>query len=616
MNNVESLVNLSLFESIRQAHPDTFYLDHFVFLMLSLLSEKNQNQITTEEIQKLFLNQMQIDIPLVSINNISKRAVQKGYFKIFETKNNNQCKTYKIVNNKTKKQNQRFNSLKSQIKQSQEQLYLQLQSFINKKYQKTLTLDKCKILFHTHFLKKYKNIENLDRSENICIYNENYVINDFIVHLHKNNNNQLLKCLENIIRGNWVSNYLFMWKGDSYKKNLKGITVFLDTPLIISLLGFHGKLSKKVISELVKLLNALKAKTMVFSHNIEETQNVLKVWAQKIQSGRYNDIRIEVVQEIRNKQYDSQSLQNLAIGLKGFLNDQNISEEPDPKILNSYRIDEEALEQSIAHPDSNYIGDKVRMDIKSAIFIFALRQGRATLNVTDNPHIFVSSSYKVVRSVNDFFKENYPEQPKNISLFTMDNWLTNLCWISNPKTTRLPRDFLVANSYAALNADSEFWDIFKEKLKTIEKQGKITEEGLQEIRYERDFKYCVEEYFVSTQTQEINENNINEIIKKTKKRVYKNYEKKIQMLKKNNETTNQNLKNISNKLSHIITTVIGVLVFCVLILIMLWIHNYWIGIISMLFSFFGIRYKYQTMQKFFSKKIFQNLNPRNNVKSG
>ncbi|MCZ0931760.1 MAG: hypothetical protein OXJ52_01220 [Oligoflexia bacterium] len=50
-----------------------------------------------------------------------------------------------------------------------------------------------------------------------------------------------------IIRGNWFANYLFMWGGDSHKTNLSEMTVFLDTPLIISLLGFHGELSEKAI---------------------------------------------------------------------------------------------------------------------------------------------------------------------------------------------------------------------------------------------------------------------------------------------------------------------------------------------------------------------------------
>ena len=139
--------------------------------------------------------------------------------------------------------------------------------------------------------------------------------------------------MEDIIRGNWFSNYLFMWGGDAYKPNLEGVTVFLDTPLIISLLGFHGRLSEKVISELVKLLNDLKAKVRIFSHNLEETQSVLRGWARAIISNNCKNMRIEVLQEIHTKQYDSNKLENLAISLTGFLNSLSIETEDAPHIL-------------------------------------------------------------------------------------------------------------------------------------------------------------------------------------------------------------------------------------------------------------------------------------------
>ena len=610
-NHPESLVNLALFESIRQNKPNTFYLDHFVLLLLSLIPEKKQ-KITSIEIQKLFKDHLLMDIPLTSVNNISNRAIKNSYFQKDQKKPNYQNlanNTYSLKNEKIQKENKRFNKIREKIKKNQENFYLEFQKFILEKYQVQLELQKCKEIFQLHFIKYYKNITDIDSCPISTIYNEEYVVSDFIFHLYKIKNDKLLMCLEEIIRGNWISNYLFMWGGDSYKKNLKGVSVFLDTPLIISLLGFHGKLQKKITTELIELLNNLGAKTYVFSHNIDETKNVLKYWATSVKKGNFRNLRFETVKEIKDKSYDSQRLESLAISLKSSLVKLQIKEYDDPTILKEYRIDEKKLENYISHTESNYTGNKVYIDIKSAIFIFALREGKVTLNITDNPHIFTSSTYKVVSGINDFFKEEYPVSTnKNIPIFTMQNWLTNLCWISNPKKTFLSRDVLISNSYASLNTDSQFWELVQEKLQTLEKQQNIiTEEGIDTIRYEEDFKHCVEEHFVLS-NKEIETDDIHDLIKKAKQKTYKSYEEKVKKLNKDKEKIAKNIKLLSKYLGHIIAILIGFIIVILIIGLFYLIQSLLLSLASLIISIFGIKYKYKEVSRFFSIKIDDLLN--------
>ena len=272
-------------------------------------------------------------------------------------------------------------------------------------------------------------------------------------------------------------------------------------------------------------------------------------------------------------------------------------------LINEYRVDESKFESNISHAESNYTGTKVHIDIKSATCIFALRKGRVTLNISDKPHIFVSSTYRVIKNINEFFKNDYPESvTKNISIFTKDDWLTNLCWISNTKNTSISRDFLIANSYASLNEDSEFWEIFKKKLNTLEKQGKITEEGLNAIRHEKDFKYCVEEHFVST--RDLKEDDISNIIDKAKKKIHETYEKDIKQLKESNKDIKENIKTKSNKLGRIFTIAFTVIVVALIFTVSYMKHNWLLGIILSLSGFFGVTYKYKKIEIFISKKIY------------
>ena len=606
--NPESLVNLSLIESIRNKYPNTFYTDHFCLLMLSFLSEEKQ-EIKSTEIQRLFLEKLLMDIPLMSINSIAKRAVRKGFFEEVQNRSDQQQDKIFILNQlKIQEKNKTFIRLKDEIKHSQERFYSELQKYISTKYNINLQLDKCKMLFYTHFLKHYKNIYNTNTPESRELYNEDYVVNDFIFSLYQNKNNELLKYLEKIIRGHWVLNYLIMWKRDAHKKsNLKGVTVFIDTPLIISLLGFHGELSKKIIIELVDLLGRLGAKIRVFSHNIKETQLVLNTWAGAVRNNNYKYIRTEAIKEIRSQSYDSQRLKNIATALKGFLHDLNIKESNDPTIPNQYRIDEQTFEEAISHPDSQYIGNKVHIDIKSAQFIFALRKGNATLNITDNPYIFVSSTYTVVNNVNKFFKNHYSESNnKNIPIFTTQDWLTNLCWLSSPKDTQLAKNLLISNAYATLNADSKFWEMFNQKLETTECQNIFTEQGIDDIRYEQDLKWCVEEHFVSHQN--INTQDVQPIIYKTREKIYKHYNETIKSLDNKNKQSEKNIQKLAQYLSKII---IYIIIFVVIIII-IGISKYLSTFLGIILSVIGIvigflDIKYKKIKNNLYKKIFNFL---------
>ncbi len=606
VNRHEILVNLALFESIRQEQPNIFYLDHFVLLMLSLLSKKNQ--VSNTEIQKLFQENLSMKIPLVSVNKIAKKAVEKGYFQLNKNnhKNSQLHKIYTLKIEKIQKQNKKFNTLKDKIKTSQENFYRRFKKFIKNKYKLDIDLVKCKKLFYIHFLKNYKDIQNVEYPISQNIYNENYVVNDFIRYLYENQNNELLKCLEQIIRGNWVSNYLFMWKNDAHKGNLKGVKVFFDTPLIISLLGFNGEFSKKITKELLDLLHKLGAKTYIFSHNIEETKILLKGWAEAVKQQNFKYMRLSTIEEIRDKDYNYQDLENLSIRIKNNLYSLKI-EETKVRIKDEYRISEQKLEDSISHEESNYTGKKVHIDIESAASIFSLRLGCPTLNITDRPYIFVSSTFKVVNNINNFFNDDYNEDnPKNIPIFVMDKWLTNLCWLLSPKQSTLPRDFLVAHSYASLNTSDKVWEDFNKFLEKYEKQPEITSEGLDAIRYEKDFKSCVEEYAVLKGT--IKQKNIPDIIKEGRKKIYKNYELKNNKLKSENKIFKERSKKLSNIMAHTITVSISIIILVIVLFFIYYLKDtkywFWVAIlVTITTSGFGIKYPYKKIQNFIYKKI-------------
>ncbi|EHP1266519.1 hypothetical protein KNZ40_004367, partial [Escherichia coli] len=85
----------------------------------------------------------------------------------------------------------------------------------------------------------YHRMEQAER-----IKNTNHVIASFISHIHRNQP-RILEDFSRCVKGMLLANYLFYADKATDKKSYKGITVYLDSPIVIGMLGYSGRQAKE-----------------------------------------------------------------------------------------------------------------------------------------------------------------------------------------------------------------------------------------------------------------------------------------------------------------------------------------------------------------------------------
>lgn len=98
---------------------------------------------------------------------------------------------------------------------------------------------------------------------------------DFIKRSH-DSGSELFGDVVNLVKGQMYSNALLCPDLEGIKKDFKVVRFFLDTPLVLHLLGYHGGHHKKSATELIELLKSLHGKVSILAHTLQEISAVLK----------------------------------------------------------------------------------------------------------------------------------------------------------------------------------------------------------------------------------------------------------------------------------------------------------------------------------------------------
>ncbi|EQD54722.1 hypothetical protein B1A_12087, partial [mine drainage metagenome] len=87
-----------------------------------------------------------------------------------------------------------------------------------------------------------------------------------------------------LVQGHMLANALLCPDLQNAPKTYKGVTFYLDTPLLVQRLGLEGEPKKRAAQELIELVKNLGGVVAAFSHSCEELSYVLRSAADHIES--------------------------------------------------------------------------------------------------------------------------------------------------------------------------------------------------------------------------------------------------------------------------------------------------------------------------------------------
>ena len=281
-----------------------------------------------------------------------------------------------------------------------------------------------------------------------------------------------------VVKGHMLANALLCPDLQQAPKTYKGVTFYLDTPLLVRRLGLEGQAKQAAVENLITLLHNLGGRVAAFSHSRDELERVIRAASDWVDSP---DGRGAIVMEAREAGTTKSDLLVLAEQVDEKLAAAGIKVLRTPIYVKDFQIDEKAFED-ILEDEVSYHNPRAKQDdINSVRSIYVLRSGNTPRNVEHAKAVLVTSNSGFAQAAFEYGSRH--EESREVSSVITDFSLANMAWLKAPLgAPDVPITEVIAFSYAALQPSAKLLDKYLGEIEKLEKQGTITERDHQLLR--------------------------------------------------------------------------------------------------------------------------------------
>lgn len=303
------------------------------------------------------------------------------------------------------------------------------------------------------------------------------LVSEYVLHIQEHD----LARFDNFIvllQGHMIANALLCPDLQNAPKTYNGITFYLDTPLLITILKLDDEHKNRATKETITLLKHLGARIAAFAHSREELERVITGAANYIDDPK---ARGSIVRVARSRELKKSDLLLSASNIDPELQAAGIEIIETPRYVQDFQIDESAFE-TVLDDEISYFNDRAReYDINSVRSIYVLR-GKI------NPHSLEKCVAALVTSNSAFSRAAYTYgrthgNSSDVSSVITDFSLANLAWLKAPMgAPEIPTSELLAYAYAAKQPSKHWLEKYIAEIEKLEKTGKISTRDHQLLR--------------------------------------------------------------------------------------------------------------------------------------
>ncbi|WP_163630735.1 hypothetical protein [Microbacterium sp. B35-04] len=311
---------------------------------------------------------------------------------------------------------------------------------------------------------------------------ENYLVSSFVSDAHEGHDDVYSHLVE-VAKGATLSAVLRM-DVSSLQASLGGLSIYLDAPIVIDVLGHHGDAARSASLELVSLAVSLGAKVCVFAHTVREAKSVLAAAQSLLRTGTRVD------ENFRSAVYFLEvgmSPADVEIAIQRFDDDLQVlgvRERPKPDTYYQHGLDEAALEENIKGAVHYARGAALRYDVDSISAVHRLREGRTSERLDRARSIFVTPNSDLVRAAN-----KSREASHEFPLALVDSTLASLLWVRRPSLAEdLPAKKVAATAWAGMQPDPGRWLQYLGEVDKLEQRGELAREDAILLRLSSESK--------------------------------------------------------------------------------------------------------------------------------
>ena len=292
-------------------------------------------------------------------------------------------------------------------------------------------------------------------------------------------NGPLRVILDDIIKGLIVlQNALLLRDIPITRRSLKGLTVFLDTGVLLRVLGYAGPTEELSAKEALTLIHAAGANLRVFDRTVNEVEGILGVYERKL--GSPTDVKTLRPTSLTHhflsiKATPSDIRQEIEL-LRTNLGHLGIRTQGFPVHISEYTEDETALADALKDPASNDgdYDERIWHDVQAVAAVLTLRKGAEARRMAYSKYVFASNSTSVVASATQWYRKRYTHSFEPMVHFRS---ITNAAWFIRPaNASNVPMHELVAVCAAVLQPSNDQWTRFVSGLEDLVKSGELSDD--------------------------------------------------------------------------------------------------------------------------------------------
>ncbi len=408
--NTEKLLNS--YALVRSSWIKDDFISSFIPLAATIINNKNYDYIDVEEFCKDFSEEYGIEMPThPAIKLLS--LMQKGNMISFVE----DAKRWKPNYDELSKTN--IGSESSILMSNFDEILNDLSVFFKDIHHKSLTIEQCRNYFY-EFIQSNSDFvfKSISEATNSNIGSEHRIVADYILNISKTAPDKM-STIKQISIGRLLVDALRMEETHNEKNNFKNVTIFLDTRIILNMIGFYGEYREKSYTDLIDKLHDNKASLKVFRHTWDEINYILKGCEEWIESPEYNpELASSALRYLKTASKDKKYVQGLIVSLDAKFKKHHITiedfsiEEDNYK----YQIDRIELKNQIesCYRKNNIeiterVDKTIECDIKSIEAIYHIRKEETTTFLNNTRAFLLTTNRNLVYASKLFSKKFYGE---------------------------------------------------------------------------------------------------------------------------------------------------------------------------------------------------------------
>lgn len=530
------------------------YIDNFIPFLGYLLYKKNYDHLESDDLKNLkndFKEEYGLLIPnyaLLTICNRASKPKQKLLHResgIFYVEKNEVAKYDN--SSKQKEVSDKFTAIIKRIIE-----------FAYEQFKMTVTEDEISDAI-IHFL-KHHDLDILFAARDLSVLpkvNNNaknkYIISSYAIYA-KEHEKEYFNALADLAIGNALA-CAILYSDTTYSGRLKKLNLYLDTPLILTMIGLSGKFKEDAFEELLNMLKADQANLKILETTRGEVDTILSNSLAMLEKGEDN-INIEkapiAVKHCLDNGISASDLEMKIAGLEETLSNHGITKSKVPDYMESkdFQIDEELLKQTIIDtykihsPDFVLTQSKDRTidrDVKVLSGIYRFRRGFKPRSIRESKDLFVTSNTSLAYA-SRLYEQNQDKDTKVVPSCLTDVFIGTVLWLQSPqKVIELNEKKFIADCYAAKQPSETLIKTYIAEVEKLRQNKRINQEEYYLLRSHQTAIKLLEEKTMGD-PDEITGETIGDIIARIKANIKGQAEIDLQEERKQHQATKNELE--------------------------------------------------------------------------